>query len=432
MPYFAGMRFQTAAWVASTNVYEVNTRQYTEEGTFQAFLEHLPRLKDMGVHTLWFMPVTPISIEKRKGSLGSYYACADYTSINPEFGTMDDFKKVVSDAHDLGMKVIIDWVANHTGADHVWTKSHPEYYLRNEEGAFYDQHGWDDVIDLDYGNPALREAMIRCMKFWIDECDIDGFRCDMAMLVPVDFWITARLSLDKVKPLFWLAECDQWNEPQYLEAFDAAYAWKWMHATHDYVRYHLPLHTLVDTLYGYNGLKPRNALRALFTSNHDENSWNGTEYEKYGEMAPLLAVFSCTWNGVPLLYSGQEIPNKKRLAFFDKDPLQWDAGSSLHSFYKRLLELRATHPALRAGCETVQTRFVSADHPDKVLLFERVGSNGTVVVMLNCSPYPLEVHIYDQHILDHTYLCVFTNTYVKPASQPAIHLPAWGFKVLVG
>lgn len=424
------MSFSKAAWVSRTNVYEVNLRQYTAEGTINAFLAHLPRLKEMGVHTLWFMPVTPISQAKRKGSLGSYYACSDYQAINPEFGTMEDFRALVKEVHGLEMKIIIDWVANHTGADHVWTQQHPGFYLKNESGEFYDTHGWDDVIDLDYSSGAMREAMIRCMEFWVRECDIDGFRCDMAMLVPVDFWYEARTALDKLKPLFWLAECDQWNEPQYLEVFDAAYAWKWMHASHDYYRHHLPLHTLMDTIRGYDGLNPKNAIRALFTSNHDENSWNGTEYEKYGEMATLLAVFSCTWNGLPLVYSGQEIPNHKRLAFFDKDALDWGNGASLHEFYRKLLHLRYTHPALRAACDEVQTRFVSADHPDKVLLFERVSEGRSVVVILNCSPYPLEVHMYDPGVLGTTYSSLFTGELVTPGQLSSLHIPSWGAQVL--
>ncbi|TAH05205.1 MAG: DUF3459 domain-containing protein [Sphingobacteriales bacterium] len=413
------MGFQKAEWVLRTNVYEVNTRQYTSEGSFNAFMSHLPRLQDMGVHTLWFMPITPISLEKRKGSMGSYYACSDYTAINPEFGTMEDFKTLVHTAHEMGMKVIIDWVANHTGADHRWTKTHPEYYIKNEAGEFYDKHGWDDVIDLDYSNPEMRRAMIKSMLFWIDTCDIDGFRCDMAMLVPVDFWHEARTVLEAEKPLFWLAECDQWNEPQYLDV------------THDFVRYHQPLHTLVDTLYGYNGLKPRHAIRALFTSNHDENSWNGTEYEKYGDMAKLLAVFSCTWNGMPLLYSGQEIPNQKRLAFFDKDALNWGDEAGLHTFYQKLLRLRSEHPALRAASDEVETRFIAADHPDKVILFERVSAGRSIVVILNCSPYPLEVHIYSQDVLEATYSSLFTGDHIRPADNLYLPVSAWGFEVLV-
>jgi len=229
--FLCSMAFPILSWVLSTNVYEVNTRQYTPEGNFTAFMPHMKRLKDMGVETLWFMPITPISRYKRKGTLGSYYACSDYTSINPEFGSHADFKGLIDYAHKLDMKVIIDWVANHTGADHNWTKSNPDFFIQNEQGEFYDKHGWDDVIDLDYNNRDMRLAMIQSMEYWIREFDIDGFRCDMAMLVPVDFWIEARTYLDRIKPLFWLAECDQWNDPVYMEAFDAAYTWKWMHAT---------------------------------------------------------------------------------------------------------------------------------------------------------------------------------------------------------
>lgn len=213
-------------WVASTNIYEVNLRQYTKEGTLSAFAKHLPRLKDMGVEIIWFMPVTPISVKNRKGTLGSYYACSSYVQVNPEFGTMDDFKNIVTQIHALGMKVIIDWVANHTGWDHEWTVAHPEYYNRNADGSFKPPvENWEDVIHLNFNNPQLREAMIDAMKFWVDECNIDGFRCDMAMLVPFDFWLEARKELDAIRPLFWLGEFDQWggDEP-YALAFDVSYS----------------------------------------------------------------------------------------------------------------------------------------------------------------------------------------------------------------
>ena len=189
--------FTPVSWSTDTNIYEVNLRQYTPEGTFAAFEKELPRLREMGIEVLWFMPVTPISTVKRLGSLGSYYACSDYTAINPEYGTMDDFKHLVHAAHQLNFKVVIDWVANHTGWDHRWTREHREYYKKNNEGNFYDAHGWADVIDLDYDNPALQAAMIEAMRFWLKECDIDGFRCDMAMLVPFSFCRGARIELDQ-------------------------------------------------------------------------------------------------------------------------------------------------------------------------------------------------------------------------------------------
>lgn len=388
------MAFPILPWVLSTNVYEVNTRQYTEQGSFAAFKPHMERLKDMGVDTLWFMPITPISQLKRKGTLGSYYACSHYTSINPEFGTLEEFKALVQYAHSLGMKVIIDWVANHTGADHHWTIDHPEFYIKNEQGDFFDKHGWDDVIDLDYQNRDVRKAMIESMAFWIKTCDIDGFRCDMAMLVPVDFWIEARSYLDQIKPLFWLAECDQWNDPVYLEAFDATYSWKWMHTTERHYTSGVPMHEMHDVLFQYERQNP-NAIRAWFTSNHDENSWNGTEYEKYGKMAMPLAVFSATWNGIPLIYSGQELPNQKRLEFFDKDVIEWMGKPALHDFYKALLTLHKNHPALRAVTPEVSTRILHTEHPDKILCYVRQSEGKEVFVMLNFSPWPLHVRMYD-------------------------------------
>ena len=195
--------FSAIDWSYDSNIYEINIRQYTQEGTFNAFAKELPRLRDMRVEILWFMPVTPISFEKRKGSLGSYYACSDYTAINPEYGTMDDFKNLVKAAQDMGFKVIIDWVANHTGWDHVWTKNNPDFYVRDANGNFTERNGWDDVIDLDYNNAALSDAMKNAMKFWIDECNLDGFRCDMAHLVPLDFWVEARAYLEPIKKFFY-------------------------------------------------------------------------------------------------------------------------------------------------------------------------------------------------------------------------------------
>jgi glycosidase len=225
--------FPLVSWAIGANIYEVNIRQYTPEGNFVAFAKHLPRLKDMGVKILWLMPITPISIAKRQGSLGSYYACSSYTKINAEFGSIEDFKQLVATAHSLDFKVIIDWVANHTGYDHHWTKEHPEFYLKDKDGNFTEKNGWQDVIDLDYSNEALQEAMIAAMQFWITTCQIDGFRCDMAHLVPLSFWLKARQACDEIKKLFWLAECD---EKEYHQVFDVSYAWQWMHATEKYFK----------------------------------------------------------------------------------------------------------------------------------------------------------------------------------------------------
>ena len=379
--------FRKVEWSYNTNLYEVNVRQYTPEGTFKAFAAHLPRLREMGVEVLWFMPITPISIKRRKGTLGSYYACSDYTDINPEFGSLVDFKSIVTYAHELGFKVIIDWIANHTGCDHKWTIEHPDYYVRNEHGEFYDKHGWEDVIDLNYYNSGLRRAMIDSMKFWVETCNIDGFRCDMAHLVAVDFWREARKELDQIKHMFWLAECD---DPAYHEVFDASYTWTWMHKSHEFCKRQISLRDLKNVLIQQQEKFPEDAFRLYFTSNHDENSWNGTEYEKYGPAAKLLAVFASTWNGIPLTYSGQEIPNNKRLRFFEKDQIDWKENPELHDFYKNLFELRKSHPALNAGSLS-ETRFIETNEDDFVMVYERKSGDDRITVALNFSDRRLTV-----------------------------------------
>jgi alpha-amylase len=240
---------ETLAWVQQTNVYEVNVRQYTPEGTFNAFAAHLPRLREMGVHTLWFMPITPIAQKGRKGTLGSQYAASDYTAINPEFGTLADFKNLVQQAHNQGFKVIIDWVANHTGWDHRWTTEHPEYYKRDHNtGDFQIASGMADIIELDFNNPALRRAMIDAMLYWIQETNIDGFRCDLAFWVVLDFWMEAKRELQQTKPLFWLGELDPLERPEYMAVFDAAYTWTWMHKAQEWYQQRQPL-AMLDSRY---------------------------------------------------------------------------------------------------------------------------------------------------------------------------------------
>jgi alpha-amylase len=418
-------------WKHTANIYEVNIRQYTPEGTFNAFAKELPRLKEMGVSVLWFMPITPIAKEKMKGSLGSYYACSDYTAINPEFGTLDDFKDLVKQAHDSGFKVIIDWVANHTGWDHVWTKTHPDYYLHDSSGTFHTASGMDDIIELDYKNPALRKAMIDAMKFWIKECDIDGFRCDLASWVEVDFWKEARPQVDAAKPLFWLGEFDELETPEYGKVFDASYSWKWMHKTQDFYQKHLPFSELLDLLKQYDSIGDA-SMRAWFTSNHDENSWNGTEYEKYGDMAKALAVFSCTWNGVPLIYSGQELPMKdKRLKFFDKDIIPWNGKYELQDFYKALLNLHSNNPALRSGDSSVKTYVINTTAGDKIFAYQRVNGNHEVLVVLNLSNVAhLKFSITDTHLTG-MYKNIFSSSTIDFSKERNLEMQPWEYLVFV-
>ncbi len=370
--------FTTPPTLRGSNIYEVNVRQYTTEGTFKAFIAHLPRLQQMGVEILWFMPVFPIGLLNRKGSLGSYYSIKDFCAVNPEFGTQEDFKALVKEIHRLGMKIILDWVANHAAWDNVWTVEHPEYFVQKPDGDFLSPYDWTDVIQINHDNKDQQQAMIHSMAYWIKEAGIDGFRADLAHLTPLPFWLEARAFLDAIKPgLIWLAESE---EPAYAQAFDLTYTWKWMHATEQYARKEMDIAGLKNILMAKDGLE--NCLRMYFTSNHDENSWNGSEYEKYGVFAKALAVFSCTYqNAVPLVYSGQEIPNARRLAFFEKDSLEWRV-AELDDFYRTLFAFRRTSAFYN---QSVQSEFRFIDTPGEVLGYEAMAGDQKMVVLLNLS-----------------------------------------------
>lgn len=411
-------------WIRSTNIYEVNVRQYTPEGTFNAFAAHLPRLKRMGVQTLWFMPITPIAQKNKKGTLGSPYACSDYTSINPEFGTMQDFKNLVKSAHEQGFKVIIDWVANHTGWDHRWTTEHPDWYEKDSATKdFKMASGMEDIIELNFANPQLRRAMIDAMKFWVTETGIDGFRADLAFWVEVDFWQEAKKELDGVKPLFWLAELDPLEKPEYMEVFDAAYTWTWMHATKDFYAAPNGIQKL-DSVLGQYEAAP--GMKAWFTTNHDENSWNGTEYEKYGSAAKAFAVMNATWKGVPLIYSGQELPNKKRLEFFEKDAIKWGEKFELEGFYRTLFNLRSAHPALDAS---VPVQRLSTSTNDHVLAYLRKKGEKEVVVVLNLSSTELSFELKGDAVSGR-YRNVFSDAKGELAPGKKMQIGAWDYLVL--
>jgi glycosidase len=420
------MSTNKAEWINSINIYEVNVRQYTHEGTFAEFAKHLSRLKNMGVKILWLMPVTPISYKERQGTLGSYYACSDYVSINPEFGNLVDFKQLVKQAHELEFKLIIDWVANHTGYDHHWTKEHSDWYEHDDAGNLVEKHGWADVIDLNYDNHDLRAEMIKCMQYWITECDIDGFRCDMAHLVPLDFWVNAKQQCEKLKPLFWLAECEV---PEYHKVFDITYAWKWMHVTAKLAENNAGINNMKDVLKLYNDYLP-GALKLFFTANHDENTWNGTEYEKYNGMAKSFAIFTFTWHGVPLIYSGQELPNLKRLKFFDKDEIEWtDKEPALQDFYARLINLKSTNTALHVSNNI---EVLSTDYNENIFAFLRTKGNDKVLVILNLSNRDkLQFHI-THPLLEGKFQHLFSGIQYQLGDVQTFEMQAYEYTVLFG
>lgn len=421
-------RFTVADWAQTSNIYEVNIRQYTREGNFAAFEKELPRLRNMGIEILWFMPITPIGFEKRLGTLGSYYACSSYVQINPEYGSLADFQHLVSTAHAMGFKVIIDWVANHTAWDHEWTTTNPDYYKKNAAGNFYEANGWEDVIDLNYENPALCTAMIAAMKYWVQTCDIDGFRCDMAMLVPLEFWRAARTELDAIKQLFWLAECEV---IEYHQVFDASYAWQWLHKMEACWKQQTDINGLDALLNYYKDNFPDTAMQALFTTNHDENSHSGSEYERMGEAAEAFAVFCCTWKGLPLIYSGQEMANKQRLKFFDKDCIPWNGRFPLEKLFKKLLLLRKTNPALRAGDPAVKTIRLHSDADKFIFAFIRRYENNEVLVVLNLSSIDKPLISIKDDNLSGNFINLFSSIERDFTSDKYFALRPWEYQVYV-
>jgi glycosidase len=377
------------AWSRSANIYEVNIRQYTREGTFNAFAAHLPRLRKMGVDILWIMPIQPIGEKNRKGTLGSYYAVRDYTGVNPEFGTLEDFKRLVKQAHALGMRVIIDWVANHTSFDNPWTIEHKDWYLKNDKGEIYpvtytdgaEPEYWTDVTGLDWTRQGLWKGMTDAMAYWVRETDIDGFRCDVAGKVPTPFWNQARDALDKIKPVFMLAEADK---PELHEhAFDMTYGWDTMGLFKDVAKGKAD----AKTIRAFLGKPPksfaRDAYRMRFTSNHDENSWQGSDTEMYGPAFKAMAVLAATLPGMPLVYGGQESRLDKRLQFFEKDPVQWK-DYEYAPFYAGLLKLKHANPALWNGQYGGDLQVLDTGN-DKVFAFKRQLGKNVVAVAVNVS-----------------------------------------------
>ncbi|WP_353228309.1 alpha-amylase family glycosyl hydrolase [Novosphingobium sp.] len=379
------------AWSTHATIYEVNVRQYTPQGTFRAFERHLPRLRRMGVDILWIMPINPISHLQRKGTLGSPYAVSDYLAVNPEFGTLDDFRHLVATAHRLGFRVILDWVANHTGWDNVWVTRHPDWYLRNAAGDLegyhytdlsdHHQEVWADVIGLDYRRADVRAGMIAAMQYWLKAADIDGFRCDVAWTLPVDFWDQARAELDKVKPVFLLAEAD--TPEMQTRAFDMTYDWALYHLMIKIARGQANARDLAALYTAPPRRYPAGAMRMTFTSDHDENAWNGTDQELYGPAADAMAVLAATLPGMPLVYSGQEDANAKRLKFFDRDPIAWGKFPRA-SFYRRLLALKHAHPALTNTMAPGNLRLITTDNAH-VFAFTRDLGRDHVRVVVNLS-----------------------------------------------
>ena len=378
-----------APWAYNAVIYEVNLRQYTPEGTFEAFSNHLPRLKDLGVDILWLMPIHPIGEENRKGTLGSYYSIRDYKGVNPEYGTIDDFRALVTKAHELGLKVIIDWVANHSSWDNAWVFEHPDWYAKDSLGNMYAPFDWTDVVQFDYSNQGLRDAMKEAMIYWVREADIDGFRCDVAGMVPVDFWESAREALDSIKPVFMLAE-DEDVSALLEKAFNSNYGWSFHHHMNKIAQGSEKVSDLMTWFANYSTKVPEGAFQMHFTSNHDENSWNGTAFERMGKAYKTMAVLTFTVEGMPLIYSGQEAGLNRRLEFFEKDQIDW-SDLSMSTFYKELIRLKKENEALWNGNHGGKIELIATDRPEEVLMFTRRSGSNQVVAVFNLSGNEVEV-----------------------------------------
>ncbi len=333
-------------WAYPATIYELNVRQLTEEGTFRAAEKMLPEIQAAGADIIWVMPCQPIGVLTRKGTLGSYYSIIDYCAINPEFGTMDDFRHFLNTAHEMGFKVILDWVANHTAPDSEWTKNEGWHY-RDSLGNLMVQYDWTDISKLNYENQDMRAEMKKCLHFWMDEVGIDGFRCDVAGEVPTDFWNDAFGELRQTHPdMFTLAEDEDKAKELTESAFDMYYGWTLHHLMNEVAQGKQTVEDLWAYFQKADETLSDKAIRMNFTSNHDENSWNGTEYERMGDAAHLFAVFTFVVPGMPLIYTGQPSGNHHRLEFFEKDLIDRVENAPEMALYQKLDTLREENKAL--------------------------------------------------------------------------------------
>jgi len=419
-------------WSNNRVIYEVNVRQYTNSGTFSEFETHLDRLKDLGVGILWFMPVHPIGFVNRLGTLGSYYSVKDYYDINPEFGNLDDFKALVDSVHAEGMYVLMDWVGNHTSWDNSLTITHPEWYITDDDGNFVPPPGtnWTDVIQLDYSEPGLRAYMIDAMKFWINEADVDGFRCDAISFMPLDFWITAIAELKSLKPEILMLAEDDGTEYQ-SAGFDMTFAWGYHGFGQGILNNIIAGTSTANALNSYVIQESNNYLsshyRMYFTSNHDENSWFGTVFEQFGDAAEIFAVLTSTFRSMPLIYSGEEAGLDHRLLFFDKDEIVWQQ----HPFadiYKSLFNLKKVNKALWNGDDGAEPQRINTNNQPAIYAFVREKDNSKVLGIFNLTGSEQTFTLFGS-LYSGNYKNVFASDSIYFSENTVVTLPGWGYEV---
>ncbi len=422
------------AWTYDAVLYEMNVRQLTPEGTLKAAAGRLPFLRDIGIDAVWLMPVYPIGVEGRKGKMGSYYSVRDYCAVNPDMGTMRDFDAFVKKAHSLGMKVLLDWVANHTARDAKWVTGKPaDWYERDADGVPAVPWDWTDTAKLNYANPEVWSGQIDAMRFWVEKHAVDGFRCDMAMLVPVEVWHRAARELRALKPdLFLLAEAEERNLFD-EDTFDACYGWEVHHLLNDIARQRCRVWPLRDWVYADRGRYPRSAIRLMFTSNHDENSWSGSEYARMGAAAEIMAVLTFLWpQGMPLLYTGQEVGYDHTFAFFESDPIPSDLyrENETTRLYRRLAALRRENPALRSGERGGEVVEIRNNAEDCLLTWVREAEHNRVAAILNLSPYTIRAD-FNTGIYAGAYTDALTGESVELPLHVACDLAPWNYRILV-
>ncbi|PPK85478.1 maltogenic amylase [Neolewinella xylanilytica] len=417
-------------WSKNAVLYQINTRQFTPEGTFAAAAEELPRLKELGVDILWLMPIHPIGEKNRKGELGSPYSIKDYYGVNPEFGTIDDLKTFVRRAHDQGMYVILDWVANHTAWDNVLVEEHADWYARDYKGDFRPTPWWDwsDIIDLNYREEGTRNYMLEVMEWWVRECDIDGYRCDVAGYVPTVFWEAVRERLDAIKPVFMLAEWEA--RDLHNAAFDATYAWSWHETLHRIAHGKDGVGALF-VFYSWNERAwPADAMRLTFTDNHDKNAWEGTMYEMLGDALEASIALSFIGEGIPLIHNGQEAGLDKRLAFFRRDPIEWKE----HPFaglFRKLIKLRKAHTALANAPYGATMIRVPNNYESEVLSFVRQDDASKIFAIFNfCAE--TRVLRFSERLYPGKYADGLTGNEQEISEGEEVSLQPWEWRVFVG
>jgi len=415
----------TAEMAENAVIYEVNIRQFSPEGTFAEVTKEIPNIKKLGVKILWLMPVYPIGEENRKEGLGSYYSIKDYRGINPEFGSAEDLKKLIEEAHNNGIYVVLDWVANHTAWDHPWVKQHPDWYEKDKNGKLQSPYDWTDVVALDYNNNEMRKQMIADMKYWLDDFKIDGFRCDMAHEVPTDFWEEAKPQLADGRDIFILGETE--NTDLLVNAFDVAYGWELHHIMNDIANGKKDVSAIDVYMDSIPKKWQADDYKMIFTSNHDENSWSGSEYERMGDAVETFAALSYALPGIPLIYNGQEEDFKRRLKFFVKDSIDRNPNAKMRGIYEKLGELKMNNLAFNGAKKAASYERLKTSDDKSILAFKRKKNTIEAYFIANLTKDEKSVVVP----ITGVYKSYMSNTEITLDANTNLKLKPWEYLILV-